>query len=372
VGVTDGSDYKVVAATGQNGVGNYVNNYDIAADAWTKSDGIPAMIVMDAAISRSGKVVAATGFNTFVSSDGISYTKAPVAGISQAIYTWGEDGENLALAGAFDVANPNGGKQPLSVQGVAYSTDAGTTFTVSSNVESSDIRYGAFPSPTTWYVSQGMWADSEEDVLVKKLGKESNRWAEYSDYHRLNSRVKVHKQTGRMVVDFNRGQPIKETNTTTGWWGGISKTTDAGKTWSQVFITNPTTDYIYFNQISCFTVDNCMAVAEGEDGQGNPLVAVYTTFDGGANWEKSFSAPNVMSMMGSVVVSGKVGWISGSGYSGRTMEGYFYKTVDGGKTFTLEQTLAGCYPMDIDFGVEFGAAACVSQSGSYSSVAFYQ
>ena len=55
-------------------------------------------------------------------------------------------------------------------------------------------------------------------------------------------------------------------NTTTGWWGGVSKTADGGKTWKQVYLTDPENDYVYFNQIACFTVDNCMVVAEGRRG----------------------------------------------------------------------------------------------------------
>lgn len=373
VGVTDGVDNKVVAAVGQNNEGNFVNNYDISTDEWTASNNVQTMMMMDSAISRSGKVVAATGFNTFVSTDAKTFTKASVIGVSQAIYSWGSDGESIALVGGFDVPNPDG-KAPLQVDGVAYSTDSGASFSVSGDVEGGDARYGAFPTPSTWYVTQGMWAESEQEALVKKLSGDNYRWENKKDpayisaYHRLNSRLKMHK-TGKLELDLSR--PVKSMNTTTGWWGAISKTTDGGKTWKQVFLTNPDTDYIYFNQISCFSEDNCMAVAEGQDAEGNDLVAVYATRDGGATWTKTFS-PAIMSLMGCVAVNDKEGWISGVTMSGRTMEGQFFKTVDGGKTFDLVQSLSNCYPMDLDFGVEFGAAACISQSGSSSAVAFYK
>ena len=47
-----------------------------------------------------------------------------------------------------------------------------------------------------------------------------------------------------------------------GWWGAISKTTDAGQTWQTVFHSQPS-DVYYFNGISCSSDTHCVAVAEG-------------------------------------------------------------------------------------------------------------
>lgn len=260
----------------------------------------------------------------------------------------------------------------MPVNGVAYSTDSGATFQVSSNIQDGDCRYGAFPSESTWYVSQGMWP--MDDVEFSK-----------GDYFQFSSHMKLHRENGNvkmqdsLAVKYPNKAGVSNTavntavNTTTGWWGGVSKTADGGKTWKQVYLTDPENDYVYFNQIACFTVDNCMVVAEGTNANNEYVTAAYVTFDGGASWDKTFESTAVASMMSAVVTSETEGWIAGMQPEDlRTKDGLFYKTTDGGKTFTLTQSLPNCMPIDMDFGDKTGAAACISSSGSSSSVAHYQ
>ena len=95
----------------------------------------------------------------------------------------------------------------------------------------------------------------------------------------------------------------------------IAKTTDAGETWSIQFNSNGTSHLIsvisaylfyvsppssetffffflfffhagsfYFNDISCYDADHCVAVGEG-DGAVEPGNRIYATKNGGATWE---------------------------------------------------------------------------------------
>jgi hypothetical protein len=48
------------------------------------------------------------------------------------------------------------------------------------------------------------------------------------------------------------------------------------------------------------------------------------------------------------------------------------KSTDGGKTFTLVQSLDNCMAADMDFADGAGFAACLSSSGSAGFVALYK
>lgn len=65
------------------------------------------------------------------------------------------------------------------------------------------------------------------------------------------------------------------------------------------------------------------------------------------------------------------GWLVGTSKDGRNLYGQFYHTVDGGKTWTLAQSLNNCFAIDLDFAETTGFAACSSSSGSSCSVAQY-
>ena len=65
------------------------------------------------------------------------------------------------------------------------------------------------------------------------------------------------------------------------------------------------------------------------------------------------------------------GWLVGTSKNGRDLYGQFYHTVDGGKTWNLEQSLNNCFAIDLDFAETTGFAACSSSSGSSCSVAQY-
>lgn len=361
IGSLPNSDARTIAAIGQNGVGNFAKLYDSASNTWTKSANVNNLMVLDAALTASGNAVL-TGMGTSVSTDGgktFQKSDAFLGSVSQDAHTYGADSEYYALVGSFTPPKTTGGTAPVQVSGVATSTDDGATFQLSAPIPEGDARYGSFPSESTWYVSQGMWDTSED-----------------TEYYAASAHVKYSKRTGaiKLTSGLSEGKwPLADSNSTTNWWGGVSKTTDGGKTWKQVLRTSPTKDYIYFNQISCSNTLNCVVVGEGMEGPDGPQKTVaYTTFDGGETWETTLSGTNDVSMGAVTFVTATEAWLAGVGVNGRNVQGQFYHSTDSGKTWAMEQTVDNCVPMDIDFGVEVGTAACVSSSGASSFVAFYK
>lgn len=319
-------------------------------------------MILDAAVSPSGKTVSTGLWNVFLSTDnGASYTTVVgVSGVSQSANTFGSDRESFALVGTFVVKDSEISKTK-SVGGVAASRDGGATWTVSADVPPEYARYGSFPSDNTWYVSSGIWGSSEK-LSAEKLPRGE---------HRLTERLVLGQKGYRMTSTVTNSTMIKTGAGATGWFGAVSKSTDAGKTWTQVFQTNLETDIIYFNGISCGSESRCVVAGEGYDSDGNYLTQAYLTEDGGSTWNVVLKT-NDVGMMQVKFISESEAWIAGTKKDGRNLYGQFYHSTDGGKTFTLAQSLVNCYAIDMDFATTVGFAACTSSSGSSSSVAVYK
>lgn len=245
-GVGAGSDTVASAAASQNGVGAVVER--LSEGKWTKKP-VQTGMLLDTAVTPSGTTVATSIWKVFVSNDnGATYTAATgVNGVSQSANTWGSNKENLALVGNWVVSNGEGTK-PDEISGVATSTDAGATWKLSAQVPPAYARYGAFPSDNTWYVASGIWGSSADKL----------------EGHRFSSRMHLDKRG----YSYNE---VPKSNATalgaSGWFGAVSKTTDGGATWTQVFATNEE-DVLYFNGISCSSETHCVVVAEGYNADG--------------------------------------------------------------------------------------------------------
>jgi photosystem II stability/assembly factor-like uncharacterized protein len=354
MGVGAGGPKNAVGAAAINGYGCVVEHYD--GNAWAKTK-ISSLMSLDVAVLGSGATVSTGTSQVLVSADGKNYTVVDgLIGACQSANVYGSNSDKFALVGSWAVPDPVTGR-PVPNYGVATSSDEGKTFTMSASVPAGSVRYGAFPSESTWFISSGMWG---ADPAV------SSPWGSTL----LSRRVSVDVTKGTHHFNGVNGSPKQKLSTgETGWFGAVSKTTDGGKTWTKVLETNLFEDYLYFNAISCASEQNCVVIAEGDDSTGAYRTAAYTTFDGGNTWAKTFESSELVSLMGFKFASPDEGWMLGTAKVGRMLTGMFYRTTDGGKTFELYQSLDNCLGSDVDFAEGAGFAACCASSGSSCSVA---
>jgi len=360
VGSTDADSLKGIVAAASNGVGAFVEHFD--GSSWEKK-ALQAGLLLDSAATKSGKlrVVTSTAKVFFSNDSGDSYsTVENLIGTSQSANIFGVEKESIALVGGWVTKKSENIKSSAgSVNGVAFSTDGGVTFSLSA-VPAGSTRYGAFPTEDTWYVSSGMWGDDPKAAI--------------KDSHAHSSRISIASDGSILLKDFEKRIPkVKAAGEPTGWFGSVSKTTDGGKTWSVVLSTDLENDYVYFNGISCFNTLQCVVVGEGDDSTGAPLTVAYTTFDGGVTWEKTLTTTDV-GLIGAKFISESEVWLLGSASSRVQIFGQFWKSTNGGKSFELVQSLSNCFSIDLDmnFDGSTGLAACSSSSGSSCSAAVYK
>lgn len=303
---------------------------------------------MDIAYSADGSLGAIAGMGGVflgvpASAD---FTKvAGIHGMSQNVETWGQ--KSFGATGQFSFSAHD------AVNGVVVTLDGGQTWSHSDiGVDASHYyaRYGAFPSDTTWFVTSGMWPSDEVNARSRRDHSRLSAYLTFTSNHTLvaTPNVRVQKSRGKLGDD-----------NTTGWYGGISRTTDGGKTWTQVF----NTDLFYFNQIHCSDVNTCLAVGENDDG-----AFVVSSKDGGNTWATVLTAPAGVSLAAVRMLSATEAWVSGGSQGRGGLQGNYYHTTDGGATWNLE-TASG-YSFDLSFKDGVGYSAYLTQS--YSSMAVYK
>jgi hypothetical protein len=363
VSVSSTGDAALGAAS-KNGVGAQIEMYD--GSTWTHSEvgAIEAGLLMACANGPGNKVQVATSMLgiSLTTDGGETYTTAAgVGGLSQSAVMF-NDGQNIGLTGTFFTAGSF-----VGTSGVATSADNGASWDVFDVAPS--VRYGAFPSTNTWYVSSGMW-DTSDSVSKKQHILESDFTFSLSSRLRLDnkkSNVKLHKKS------LKSNDTDDSTDNTNLWWGAISKTTDGGKTFTEIYRTNSDTDFYYFNEISCYDENHCSVVGEGQQGSadGPNMVIVLTTSDGGVTWKESFTSTELLSLMTVHLTSATEGWFAGVSKSIGSLNAQFYFTTDGGMTWSLKQSLGNCFPMSLDYSNNLGACSCCSSSGASSQMALY-
>jgi hypothetical protein len=388
VGVGAESDVRAVAGAAQNGYGASVMRYD--GNIWSHEKGEGAGLLLDAAVG-SKYTVATSIFPIIVSTnDGASYnTVDSLGGASQSAHV--SSTGVISLVGSFLV--PVTDYKPDQVYGVARSVDGGESWRVS-RIAEGYCRYGSFPSDNVWYVANGMWGSDPTAPMSARVFQHSfnvdrqmDNAARSLQPYPISSRITMggigsggfkihtHERTNVEVVRLRRIlEEGSHEDGSSGWFGSISKTVDGGRTWSTVFASNPKTDFFYFNNIACSSETHCVAVAEGDDAAtGGSTILAFVTFDGGITWENTLQSvdPNVVSIMAAAWVSDSEGWLGATMKDRNKLSAVFYHTVDGGKTFTVGQTLDDCFVMDMDFGGDVGFVSCVSSSGSSARVAMY-
>ncbi len=138
-------------------------------------------------------------------------------------------GKMFGLTGTF------GGKQ-----GVAVSTNGGAVFKrFPISALFTDARYGAFPSPTTWYVAAGEWPASPSSSPPPPMARQPSMVVEDAPaaVSRANPLRKsiFQDENGRIPRHFN---PKMMPRDTTGYKAQILKTNDGGNTWTTLFAEN--------------------------------------------------------------------------------------------------------------------------------------
>jgi len=132
VGSTDADSLKGIVAAASNGVGAFVEHFD--GSSWEKKP-LQAGLLLDSAATKSGKlrVVTSTGKVFFSNDSGESYsTVENLFGTSQSANIYGLERESIALVGGWATKKSENIKSTAgSVNGVAFSTDGGVTFSLS-------------------------------------------------------------------------------------------------------------------------------------------------------------------------------------------------------------------------------------------------
>lgn len=93
---------------------------------------------------------------------------------------------------------------------------------------------------------------------------------------------------------------------------------------TEVF-TSLSSDTYYFNAISCISADHCVAVAEGENVDGNPTIYAFTTTDGGKTWTNSLFAEE-LGMSAVKMLSENEVWLGGVVAADRKPQGIHIHT----------------------------------------------
>jgi photosystem II stability/assembly factor-like uncharacterized protein len=225
--------------------------------------------------------------------------------------------------------------------GVAISTDGGNTFSMVDcglNNETYMTRYGSFPSATTWYLSAGSWGSNAAERANNKA----------RGVRQLTERIAVHMNPDTLelkpVFDLSTHKR-RTTQDNNGYYAAITKTTNGGKTWTQVF--NNVNNY-YPNAISCPTVNDCWFVAESGGASDQPGANIIATNDGGQTWKTQFTNSNPSySLMAINMISATEGWAAG-GILDASFDGEWLHTSNGGVTWT-PTTLKGVYGNDLSF-----------------------
>jgi hypothetical protein len=350
VGVGAGDSKSAVAASDSDSEGARPQYWN--GDKWETDRNLVAGIVMDGDIQ--GSLSAFTSFfSIYVSNDGGNTfaSAGKFGGPSQSMTIFGNG--KIAAVGSLTSAATG------SVQGLALSTDGkGKDWELINIDGAADVRYGAFPNDDTWFMTSGMW-NSTDSAQVKKVEIPA---IEHFD---LSARVQIGKGGNPVRTNVKEGD--------NGWWGKIYKTTDAGKSFTEVYATGDDDEY-YFNQVSCSSdAQSCVAVGEGKAPSGEPYAVALATNDGGKSWTKTWESTEAISMMSVRFNGDSEVWIAPAVSAGRGQLGtQFMVSSDGGQTWTAKQTLDNCFAISMDFADGVGVCACLNSSGTAGALAMYK
>jgi len=232
-------------------------------------------------------------------------------------------------------------------------------------------RYGAFPSVNVWYVTAGHWPNDNspptpESILeeyplssaitYKKNAKSKGKVGMYPSLTRPWTSPALEVDGDNTLGTESQQQQQQHGRVDgvippPGWNAQIVKTTDGGQTWTSQYYNS---SYFYFNQITCATETLCVAVGESQTkpGKGKPKVPgihIFQTTDG-EHWnEVFFQQADWLSIFGVTFVSPTEVWACGSDLGSNPLLGFFWKSVDAGKTWKHVTNVKNVYPVQMSF-----------------------
>jgi len=343
----------------------YTDNFDgpgewLSKDAGeTFSQSLGGWLNTDVAHDSTGNGIISTIGKTFSSING-EITAVPGRAI-----TFSQNVENIG-EGKFAVVGTHFTDGVLSLDsefknGPAITTDSGATweyYDTGLDGQTFVARYGAFPSDTTWYISQGSWLSIDaSNQKMFDLNRNETNWKDAGRTWNINAYASVNKLSSKKLkVQFKNNFAEKEYN-----FGAISKTTDGGKTFTKIYDSQ---GKYYMNQIDCSSTEICTVVAESSE-KG---IAMRTE-NGGKTWTQVFETPQSntdVSLIGCRMLSDNEIWISGGTFQGGVV-GWFFHSTDGGKTWNQTDLRKG-YAIDMSFSGNKGYATAMSELGSTISV----
>ena len=341
-------------------------------------------------IAAAGENVVALGaLSMSYSLDGaLTFTESGVPfGAGQCVRTIagaGAPGDNaFAAVGDWGLFSESNGPAVSINNGANFSADNITSLTT-------DSRYGAFPSATTWFIAAGDWPGEGSDdntgtttpttpggmggggPLFKRAGAAVDP-AHYAPGVAPGSSL-VKRQGARLHLvrapggELRWAQVLREAvlpanahhsgssgalgggQAPSTWAAQIAKTTDGGKTWSVVF---SKIGAFYFNEIECTDVNNCCLVAETGGGNGTEGAGTWfhCTSDGGATWVETQANPDPDSSLIGVAALGPTEfWAVGAELGLITpLYATFWQTTDAGQHWALmNKNLSLQYAIDIN------------------------
>ena len=289
---------------GVNGVGGVVV-YTLDGGQTFNGTKLPSALGLSMGIASDGDDIFTVGFpsSAYSHDRGATVSETPPSPTTNPLLSQAAASDS----GAFYVTGMLlGGRN-----GVSRSTDGGETFesfVIDKDSISTIARYGSFVGDT-WYVTGGTWP-ADEDVNKDK----SERML-----------TKRFTAEGHYKPQMKRGDGDDDGADST-FVAEIAKSTDGGKTWSNVF---EDVGNFYFNGIDCLDSMTCVAVGESDADSPDPGSRVWSTTDGGQTWVENFKTSDPQeSLFTAKFVSKDEIWAVGGNVSNRQFLGRVWSSTD--------------------------------------------
>lgn len=356
-------------AAGSNGSGSNVLKSTDGGATWGPSTDPTELLLLDVTSFGTNVLAAATFSELFSNDTGSTFynSAGQVASTAQCVRNLMSNGQPIGfgIVGDFGLFNPT--------EGVAISTDGGATFT-SSNAAPlmTEARYGAFVSPTTWYVSAGQWPESNNDQPSDQppttgtgtgTGTGSAPAAVAVQSKAITSRMSVHYNSQEKTFSREMKKPVLggarplnavggralQAPSNTSYAAQLVKTTDGGNTWtSQYYAVN---GIGYFNGIDCLDEDSCCVAAECDGPPCNTAIAasILCTTNGGSTWNMNYATNVTGASLLDLRVAGPSSYWAVGGVEGETgSAAVFLYSGDSGATWSVDSVLDGVYATSVD------------------------